>query len=627
MCLPLLFAIAACIGSLELGTTEQSTIVPLQNYDFGDVQVQVTSPARQFTISPASGVQSNQVDSITENCPDFQVTATGLPATVSNVCTGGSACTGYVATTYAFTATFTPVVAMQVSCVVTVTIDSVPTTFTLTGRGTEPTIRFAVSPSTTLALGQVRTGDTSTPASVLVRNFGSGPQPMTVTSVAFDAASVAKGFAIASGITTSHVVPANGGSDPFTVTCAPTTTGALTGALTIATDDPARPSATLMVTCTGITSNLVFLPTSPALLAGTQAQKATRVGEPLDVPITVRNTGNASMTINDLTLAGDQLTFVSRPAAGTTLAPSTSASVVIRFAATTAVDQGTLGTLTVIHDGSNMRTINILGAALATTMSISPDGAVDLGPVCTASTASTPFFVLKNNAGTFKLTAIDQPEPPFSLTGMLPTGAPIDIDNNAVSFSASVTPTEPGALQGSFAVTTDIPGEAPRTITLAAIGLPAGITPTPAQLDLGTISVGGTSIGQMLTLTNCDAAPLTLTETQIVGPDADDFVIVTAPTSTSVPPGTSAVYVIATTPAEAGELTATLQIRYDTGMVEIPLLGTGTGEIPDNRIPEPSTYYACSAGGTGAAAWPLGAAAMLLLRRRRRPPAHPHRDR
>lgn len=621
MLLPLLFAVVACVESLDLGGTEQAVTLPLQDFSFGNVQVGVASAPSTFTVRPASGAQSNQVTSITESCPDFVVTAPGLPATVSNVCTGGSNCPSYVATNYDFTAVFTPTVAAQVSCVVTVTIDATPTTFTLTGRGTEPTIRFGVSPTAAIDFGQVRVGDTSSAVSVLVRNFGSGPQPMTVASVAFETDALAKGFAVASGTTGSHVVPANGGSDPFTITCAPAATGPVTGNLRITTDDPAAPMTTLAVSCTGIASNLVFGPSSPALLAGNQAQKATRVGEPTDIPITLRNTGSAPMTINGLALTGSDLAFVTRPTDGTVLGVNQSTNVVVRFAATTAVEQGTIGTLEVTHDGSQTRAINILGAALMTSMSISPDGAVDLGPVCIGNTAQTTFFVLKNNPGTFAITEVTPPAAPFLLAGELPTGGPVAVDANAVSFTASVTPTDASSLTGSFDVVTDIPNAPARTISLTALGLPAGVTPTPTTLDLGTVSVGASSPGQMLVVTNCNAGPLTLIETVITGPNQDDFEIASPPTVATLEPGTSASYVIVSTPNNPGELAATLQIRHDGGMVEVPLTGNGTGEVIDGRIPEDSTYYSCSSSGGAAGLAPLLLALFGVTRRRRGRPA------
>lgn len=617
--LPLLFAVVACVGSLELGTSEQAATLPLQDHNFGNVQVGVASAPATFTISPASGPQSNQVNSITESCPDFEVTAPNLPATVSNVCTGGSNCPSYIATTYSFTAVFTPTVAAQVSCVVTVTIDSTPTTFTLTGRGTEPAIRFNISPSTGIDFGQVRVGDTSSAVSVLIRNFGSGPQPMTVTSVAFDAASVAKGFAVASGAVGSHVVAANGGSDPYTVTCTPSTTGVATGTLRISTDDPATPMTTLDVSCTGIASNLVLGPSSPALLQGGQAQGATRVGEPTDVTITLRNTGTATMTLNSLVLTGTGLSFVTRPNDGTVLSQNQTTNVVVRFAAADAVAQGTIGALTVTHDGSATRSINILGAALATSMSINPDGAVDLGPVCIANTAQTTFFVVKNSPGTFKLTQVTSPDAPFQLSGDLPTSGAITIDSNAVSFMVSVTPKEVSDLESSFDVVTDIPGAAPRTIKLTAIGLPSGVSPTPASLDLGTVSTGATSPGRMLVVTNCSTDPLTLTESVITGPNADDFAIAVPPTESTIEPGKAATYVIVTKPNNPGDLSATIEVRYNGGSVDVPLTGTGIGEVIDGRTPEDSTYYSCSTGRPTQSALVLLAVLGLTRRRRRCP--------
>lgn len=614
--LPLLIAIVACVDSLDLGSSEQAAIVPLQDHDFGSVQVGTASAPRTFTITPASGEQSDEITSITENCPDFSLTAPGLPATVSNVCTGGSNCTGFEATTYSFDAVFTPTVAAQVSCVVTVVIDTVPTTFTLTGLGTQPMVKFDVSPSADLDIGQVRVGETAT-TSVLIRNFGSGPAPMTVSSVAFDAPSLARGFSVSSGTTSPHVVAANGGSDPYTVSCAPAVVGALTGTLRILTDDPTASTITLAFTCTGIDSTLAFLPSAPAQLAGTQVQQATRVGEPINVPIAVFNVGTASMTINSVSVAGTQLSLVSGPAAGTTLAPDASTNVVLRFSAATPIAQGSIGTLTVNHDTNQVRSINVVGAALATTMSITPDGEVDLGPICIGDTATKSFFVLKNNPGTFKITAIDQPAAPFLLTGMLPAGSPLNVDNNAVSFSASVTPSEPSELISTFSVTTDIPNEPPRVIRLSAIGLAPGVTPTPAGLDLGTVSVGATSIGQMVTLTNCGSGPLTLLESLIGGPNQDDFVVSSSPISATVAAGESAVYVIVARPNNAGGLMATLQIRYDAGTAEIPLVGSATGKDP-NRVLEPSTYYSLCSAGTGHAAWPVGVVILLLLRRRRR---------
>ena len=64
----------------------------------------------------------------------------------------------------------------------------------------------------------------------------------------------------------------------------------------------------------------------------------------------------APMTINSLALTGTDLSFVTRPTDGTVLAVNQTTNVVVRFAATTAVEQGTLGTLEVNFDDARQPT-------------------------------------------------------------------------------------------------------------------------------------------------------------------------------------------------------------------------------------------------------------------------------
>jgi len=49
------------------------------SHDFGSLQVGQTSTPFTFTISPAAGNNDDTVNSVTESCPDFSVSALGLP--------------------------------------------------------------------------------------------------------------------------------------------------------------------------------------------------------------------------------------------------------------------------------------------------------------------------------------------------------------------------------------------------------------------------------------------------------------------------------------------------------------------------------------------------------------------
>ena len=392
--------IAACIGrGFEWEQTRQATTVPLQNFDFGSVKVSQTSGDHKFTISPASGEQMDTIDSLAYDCPDFTVTPAPTPATVNSVCTSmgsGGGCTGYSVMTYSFTASFSPRVTGMVSCVVTVSIDSTPTPLTLFGTGIEPPKRIAVSPSAAqqpLDLGQVRVGDTSNPSPVTVTNFGSGPAPLSISAVAFGASDDPP-FKV-TGTVGSHTLP-SGGSESFAVSCAPTAQQSYTGTLTIKSDDPATPAATVVFQCEGIITNLVFAPSSPAQLAGSQVGGATRVGEPIDIPVTLTTIG-PDLVIHGLAVTGSDLSIASGPPADTALTAASPASVHLTFGATSEQQQGVIGTLIVTLGDGSTPTLTITGAALATSMSVSPDGVVDLGPICVDSTRSQSFIVMKNN--------------------------------------------------------------------------------------------------------------------------------------------------------------------------------------------------------------------------------------
>jgi len=620
--------IAACLESELARTSEQATTIPLQNHDFGDVTVG-NMATKSFTISPASGEQADIVNSITEACPDFSVTANGLPAEVSHLCTGsagsGSAgCASFNTITYTFTATFQPLVAtaQSVSCQVTVRISNVDTTLTLFGRGIEPPIRMGVAP-VSFGIGEVRVGDTSGPANITVTNFGRGPGPATVMSVAFDSASVTKGFAIASGTTTSHTVAPNQGIDKYTVTCTPGGTGQQTGTLTILTNDPdpTRSTLTVTVTCDGVVSDLVFLvagvQTTPINLAGNQANGATRVGEPVDVPITLKNEGVAALTIHSLSVTGE-LEIITGVPAETNLSQNQTTDVVLRYPAANAAAQGsTLGSLVVNHDNNKNRSVNVLGAALPTSMSITPDGS--LGPVCVGNTASQQFFVLANGQGTFVITSFGPPDSPFQLTDLPTTPTPVAL-SSLITFNAEVAPTTSGPLTGTFDVNTDIPDPGPHTITLSALGLPDGVTATPVGAplgstvaDFGSVAVDETSQGQTITITNCNPGSLTLTSAQIVGVDSTDFAIVISPPTDQLAAGSSTDYVVVMQPKANGARSAELQIEHDTGTLTVPLVGNG---IDGDTAGARDSYYACNTGHPGT--WPMAIAIALLLRRRRR---------
>ncbi len=71
---------AGCQGAPSLSATAQeSVVVSPTSYDFGPLQIGQTSGSRTISVNPAAGNQADTVTSITASCPDFVITAPGLP--------------------------------------------------------------------------------------------------------------------------------------------------------------------------------------------------------------------------------------------------------------------------------------------------------------------------------------------------------------------------------------------------------------------------------------------------------------------------------------------------------------------------------------------------------------------
>jgi hypothetical protein len=620
--LGVVLAVAACqAAEPHLGTTEEHLVVASPaTFEFGFVEVGATSAAHSTTVAPASQANDDMVLAVTASCPDFSIEALGLPANVYRTCDGGCqtcvkprlvACVTLDYVTYHFNATFHPTVAGAQSCVVSVmtmpTIGGATTTrtVTLSGTGTVPPQRIGVGP-TAVAFGDVRRNTSSGPATVTVSSLGGAA--LTVSAVTISA-----GFTITGGDTAAHALPA-GATEAYTITCDPTTLGPTSGSLTIASGDAVAPSLDVPLSCNGIDSALDINP-SPAVLA------ATRVGEPASTTVTLVNSGTAAMSLEAVAITGADLTMTSAaPPPGTMLAAGGSLPITVAFGATAKGDAS--ATLSVTFDGGQVRTSQISARALLATISLSPDGQVDFGPVCGGQTKEQLFTILGNGDGPFVVSALAAPPAPFSLTMVSPAALPASVvpqGGNTVTFKVGVAPVASGPVTGAVTVTTDIPGGAPHEIGLAAEALAAGVTATPDTVDLGSSAINTTTIGQAVHLANCNPDTLTWTNQRLEGADAADFAIVSQPIEATIAPAGSASWLIVLQAHARGVKTATFAVDYPGGTATVQLLGEGLDPSQIDGGPGRGSYYACSAG-RGAAGWPVLLVIGLVVGRRRSAP-------
>lgn len=619
----ILLAVSGCAADLDISTTADPLTGGVSGTAaFPSTQVGQTSAAQSYSIyeSPSStvGDHVDDISNIAYNCPDFTVNwspgdteaecvSQGCLPSATRFCTEPPVAVDCTYFPYTFSAVFHPTVAAGVSCPLTITTSSSTLSYTLTGTGTAPPIHVGVSP-TSAGFGGVRINTASSAIAFSVGNSGGTAATVSV-SVSPAASAGVSGYTITSGTTSSHGLAANS-SEAYTVTCTPVAVGTVNGTLTIASNDPTNPTLSVGLTCSGISSNVAVTP-SPIALAN------TRVGEPVMQTVTIENTGAASATIASVSITG--MTMVSAPPANTVLQANGTTNAVISFAAT---DAGSASGNLHIDTDTNSLDIPITARALATSMSLTPDGAVDFGPVCAGQTKMQTFSLVGNSDGPFKLTAVSSPDMPFAVaTPTLP--ASVDGDaGNVVMFTVTAAPTDAGSASSTIGVTTDIPNGTPDMITLAVTALPAGASATPATLDLGPVVVQTTTLGQTVSLSNCGNSSINVTGTEITGDDATDFSIVQNPASTQVDAEGSATWLLVMNAQTPGTKNATFEIDYDSGSAFVALTGepfdpTGSGSgAAGSGTDDKSSYYACSTG-HAVALWPI-ALALLALRRRRR---------
>jgi hypothetical protein len=202
-----------------------------------------------------------------------------------------------------------------------------------------PTAAISVTPSN-VAFGNVPTGLTNT-QTMSVSNSGYADLNITQASV------TGAGFAM-SGLT-APVTIAAGRSSTFTVAFNPTTATGFNGSLSLTSNASNSPTMGIPLSGTGVTQvlqlsvgpNAVAFGNVPAGNSGTQ-------------PLTLTNSGNANVTVSQITVSGTALseTGITLPV---TLSPNQTASFNAVFAPTGAVNLN--GTITVVSTASNSPTV------------------------------------------------------------------------------------------------------------------------------------------------------------------------------------------------------------------------------------------------------------------------------
>jgi len=320
-----------------------------------------------------------------------------------------------------------------------------------------PTMTLAAS-SQSLVFGSVLVNQSNT-LTVTITNTGSSVVTISGAAIA------GTGFSIVAQPAYPDVLAANAAAQ-YTVKFAPTSTGAASGSLTVASNATNSPT-TVLLSGTGVAATMA-LSASPASLAFGNVL----VNQSSTLTTTLTNTGNQSVTISGASIPGPAFSIVAQPSYPYVLAPNGAVQYTVKYAPTAMEIDG--GTLTVMSNATNSPTgVPLSGTGVAATMTLSPNTAnVALGNVTvnqsstlTTTVTNTGTAVVTISAASIVGTAfsiVAQPAYPYAL-------AP----NAAAQYTVKFAPTAVGTASGSLTVTSNATNS-PTTISLAGTGIAAG---------------------------------------------------------------------------------------------------------------------------------------------------------
>ncbi len=434
-------AAGSATQKIAVSGTGTAMYVNPASLNFGTVNLGATSAAQVVSVTneSSSSVSITSVTITGTNSGDFAKTD-GCGSTLG----AGATCT--------ISVTFTPGGAGSRTATLNVNDNggASPQTVALSGTGnssgTGPQI--TLSP-TSLSFGNQNYKTASKSQTVTI--YSTGTTALTITSVTTSSTN----FSVTSNNCPSSVNP--GSNCSVTVDFDPQSVGALTGVLDVTDNAPASPQ-TVALSGTGLGSVPALSPAS--LTFALQVVGTSSASQ----PVTLSNSGNASLTINSISIASG---YSQTNNCGSSVAAGASCTINVTF---TPTKSGvTSGSLTVSDTGAGNSSQKVTLSGTGTYASFSP-ASLNFGTVSVGqSSTQTVTMTNVSTVNSFSITSM-------SFTGNNP-GDFSETNNCGKSLAASAscsitvtfTPQATGSLSASLSVA-DGAGGSPQTVAVSGTG-------------------------------------------------------------------------------------------------------------------------------------------------------------
>ncbi|NJL33864.1 MAG: choice-of-anchor D domain-containing protein [Chloroflexaceae bacterium] len=554
-----------------------STPAPGTTINFGNVNVGSTSTSP--LVINETGTAALDVSSFVFNggtSGDFSLTGATFPFTIAN---GGSAVNLSVRCTPSAMGTRSTV--LQITTNVGVQSYPLICVGAQAGYGSTPAAGNELNFGTILTAGSV-TGQRT----LQVRETGNAT--LNVTSITITGPN-ASDFSVTPPTTFS--ITDGGAVRDVAVVCNPSADGQRTATLNVNTN---AGNVTYPLVCTGGTPGYGSTPAPNSTIIVGDLQ----VGSSTSINLTVRETGNAPLTVNSASLTGSHPGDFSATVVGGfpfTINDGGNSQVVRIGCAPTANGERTATLTFSTNVGARTYTLTCTGRAPGYQSSPPPASTLDIKIPFDQSSRTASIVI--NNIGSADITITP------SALGTLP--AQITLPNTTpfvvpVGGTGQVDIACTASAAGGFEVTGQVQIDygAPTRATYNIIcRRPAGpplydSTPAVGPISMGSTDVG-TSIQQLLTVRETGADTLVISTTEIIGIHRDDFSLTRSqgfPFSIN-DGGAAQDLQLRCAPLGLGLREATLTIRTNVGDQVYPLSCTGTGAGLDSAPSPGSTVF------------------------------------
>ncbi len=342
---------------------------------------------------------------------------------------------------------------------------------------------------------------------------------------------------------------------PFSVTFKPTALGTRSATVTVVS---AAGSKSVLLSGNGTSAMIAVSPNK--LDFGDQ--RTGDASKPM--PITINNMGTGVLHVMSLNLADPDNAFAPAMNQPTSFDIKANGSAMVQLVCNPPMNGAHMATLTVASDVGASAPVTLACTGVAPVIAVSP-ASLSFGATVVGATAMGQLVTITNN-GTDALNIADTAiiganASDFNIVEML--NYPITIaPNKSTTFNVNFIPSGGGDEAATLQIDSDDPVSPLAKVDLKGTGIMPNFATDPdgtMPIDLGSVSVGSSSMPSAVKIMNTGMGPITVAGVTFGGPDAAAFSVDMHAPLTIAEGGTTTVNVTFT-PTKAGAAMATLTI-------------------------------------------------------------------